>query len=130
MPDAVWSYYKTKFTITAENADDPENPLTYTGRYDLSDGDGGLIEHIRAFGEYCRTHDGCGQEIEKPEPSNDILQFAEYLASFTAAGKVKKSLVHFGYISVSAFAQRVGLSEADAGRMLVEMYEEETAPEG
>lgn len=130
MPDAVWSYYKTKFTITAENADDPENPLTYTGRYDLGDGDGGLIQHIRAFGERQRTHGEHGAEITNPEPTNDILQFAEYLASFTAAGSIKKALVHFGYISVAAFAQRVGLSEADAGRLLVEMYEEETAPEG
>jgi hypothetical protein len=120
-PNGFGWYYKTKFTITVPAPDvDGGEEETYTGRYDLGDGDGGLVEHIRKHGEYCRTRDG----------TTDVIRFADYIAAFTAAGKIKKALVHFGYINLSAFAVRVGLSEADAGRMLVELYEEDTVPEG
>lgn len=76
-------YYKTKFTITGK--DESGEEFSYTGRYDLGDNDGGLIEHIRAFAEYYRTHDNFGHDILHPEESTDQTRFAEYLAGFLAA---------------------------------------------
>ena len=72
-------YDKTKFTVffTDENG----NPDSYQGRYDLGDGDGGLIAHIRAWGEYVRTHDVTGNGIPNPEESNEIIAFSDYLKS-------------------------------------------------
>lgn len=57
-------------------------PINYEGRYDLGDGDGGLIAHIRAFGEWARTHNEFGAELEAPPETNDMLEFADYLATF------------------------------------------------
>lgn len=79
-------YFKTKFTITT---DDENSPLeSYTGRYDLGDHGGGLIEHIFSLGEWYRTHDGSGWEAttinEKPEETNDIIKYSEYLNTFCA----------------------------------------------
>lgn len=75
-PNGFGWYYKTKFTITVPAPDvDGGEEETYTGRYDLGDGDGGLVEHIRKHGEYCRTHDG----------TIDVIRFADYIAAFTAA---------------------------------------------
>lgn len=76
-------YYKTKFTITGK--DESGEEFSYTGRYDLGDNDGGLIEHIRAFAEYYRTHDNFGHDILHPEESTEQTRFAEYLAGFLAA---------------------------------------------
>lgn len=76
-------YYKTKFTITGK--DESGEDFSYTGRYDLGDNDGGLIEHIRAFAEYYRTHDNFGHDILHPEESTDQTRFAEYLAGFLSA---------------------------------------------
>ena len=71
-------YYKTKFTISG--VDFEGEPLEYEGRYDLGDGDGGLIQHIRSFGEWNRTHGPFGQPIENPEENNGTIRFADYLA--------------------------------------------------
>ena len=43
-------YGKTSFVVEY-----PEG--SYEGRYDLGDGDGGLIEHIRQFGETCKLEE-------------------------------------------------------------------------
>lgn len=75
-------YYKTKFTITGK--DESGEAFTYTGRYDLGDGDGGLIQHIRAFGEYYLTHDQFGHKLTEPEESNGAIELADYLERFTA----------------------------------------------
>lgn len=72
-------YYKTKFTITGSMNGEPIN---YEGRYDLGDGDGGLIAHIRAFGEWARTHNEFGAELQAPPETNAVLQLADYLATF------------------------------------------------
>ena len=79
-PTGYGYYFKTKFTITG--ADDNGEEIHYTGRYDLGDGDGGMIQHIRAFGEWCRTHTNTGAPIEQPEETNDTILFADYLAQF------------------------------------------------
>ena len=75
-------YYKTSFTITGK--DESGEDFSYTGRYDLGDNDGGLIEHIRSFAEYYRTHDNFGHDILHPEESTEQTRFAEYLAGFLA----------------------------------------------
>ena len=75
-------YYKTKFTITG--TDDSGEAFTYTGRYDLGDGDGGLVEHIRAFGRYFLTHDEHGHTKHQPDETNDTIRFADFLAGFVA----------------------------------------------
>lgn len=75
-------YFKTKFTITGN--DESGEEFSYTGRYDLGDNDGGMIQHIRSFGEWNRTHGPFGQPIENPEESNGTIRFAEYLAGFLA----------------------------------------------
>ena len=70
-------YHKTSFRI--EWNSDTGEPCQYSGRYDLGDGEGGLIEHIRSFGEWERTHEMNGREKTNPEESNDILDFAAFL---------------------------------------------------
>jgi len=75
-------YFKTKFTITGGEFEG--EPIDYTGRYDLGDNEGGLIQHIRNFGEWNRTHNIYGHEIENPEESTATTRFADFLDSFVA----------------------------------------------
>lgn len=75
-------YYKTKFTITGTDENGEE--FSYTGRYDLGDNDGGLIQHIRSFGEYYLTHDNFGHVKAQADETNETVQFADYLAKFVA----------------------------------------------
>ena len=81
-------YFKTKFRIEWINEDG--NVDSYGGRYDLGDGDGGLIEHIRAFGRYYRTHDEhSGKELaEPPQELSEVEKLADWLETFTEGGKV------------------------------------------
>lgn len=75
-------YDKTAFTIEySENGEQ----RTYDGRYDLGDGDGGLIQHIKKFGEYQESHPN---KAYSKEDSQAIADFADYLARFTADGIV------------------------------------------
>lgn len=71
-------YFKTKFTITGK--DESGEAFNYSGRYDLGDGDGGLVQHIRNFGEWYRTHDEHGHEKAQPDETNDTIVFADFLA--------------------------------------------------
>ena len=71
-------YYKTKFTITG--VDDSGEEYSYTGRYDLGDGDGGLVAHLRSFGEWSRTHDHFGKIKPAPDVTNGIILLADFLA--------------------------------------------------
>lgn len=73
-------YYKTKFTVkwTDENGEE----CTYTGRYDLGDGDGGFISHIRGIGTWYLTHDNYGHEKAQPDETNEIVEFADFLSQF------------------------------------------------
>ena len=47
---------------------------TYHGRYDIGDGEGGLLAHIRNLGEWSRTHTEFGAEKETPDVTNDYLE--------------------------------------------------------
>ena len=42
---------------------------------------------------------------------------------------MKEILNYYGYETIEEFGKEVGLSNIDAERMLIEMYEEDTAPE-
>lgn len=75
-------YDKTKFLI--EYADTDGERSTYEGRYDLGDNDGGLIAHIRAFGE---SHRKPGY-FHDEEAAREICALADLLESYTAAGRV------------------------------------------
>lgn len=70
-------YHKTNFTIhyTDENGEHGK----YNGRYDIGDGEGGLLNHIRNFGEWHRTHEEFGAEKKNPDETNDILEFVKML---------------------------------------------------
>lgn len=70
-------YYKTSFKIEYTMPDEAEQS-TYEGRYDLGDLDGGLIKHIRNFASFQNS----------AEVSEQISEFADYLESFTAGGRI------------------------------------------
>lgn len=76
-------YFKTDFVIRYNDPETGEEN-TYSGRYDLGDRENGLIQHIRNHGEWFLTHDRFGHVKEQPEETNEIVQFADYLAQFTA----------------------------------------------
>lgn len=80
--DPDHGYYKTSFQITGTDPDGEQ--INYEGRYDLGDCDGGLIQHIRSIGEWERTHEHFGKEKAEPDETNDRIQFADYLETFTA----------------------------------------------
>lgn len=42
---------------------------------------------------------------------------------------MREALNYYGYKAIEEFAKEVGLSNIDAERMIIEMYEEDTAPE-
>lgn len=58
-------YYKTDFQIDYIFHGEPD---TYTGRYDLGDRDGGLINHIKSYMEYYRYDEGEQSRIAKLGP--------------------------------------------------------------
>ena len=83
--DGEHGYYKTKFVIEYTGPDD--EPATYEGRYDLGDDDGGLVQHIRAFGEHLRDRSpyGNGNHLEDTaEQAAQILALADTLAAHLA----------------------------------------------
>lgn len=75
--DAYGWYEKTDFTI--RYTDEKGEESTYRGRYDLGDGEGGLLNHIRNFGEWHRTHEEFGAEKKNPDETNEILEFVKML---------------------------------------------------
>lgn len=42
--------------------------------------------------------------------------------------KMKEMLNYYGYETIEEFSEAVGMNPVDAKRLLVEMYEEDTAP--
>lgn len=82
-------YDKTDFVI--HYIDDDGEPSTYNGRYDLGDNDGGMIAHIRSFGEFLRDKGNFGNgnpSDEDKEAGAAIVEFADMLESYTAGGHV------------------------------------------
>ena len=80
--DPDHGYYKTAFRITGTDPDG--EPINYEGRYDIGDGEGTLLQHIRNLAEWELRHDQFGHEKPEPDETNDRLEFADYLERFTA----------------------------------------------
>lgn len=70
-------YHKTDFDIYYKDENGEEGH--YNGRYDIGDGEGGLLNHIRNFGEWHRTHEEFGAVKAKPDETNEILEFVKML---------------------------------------------------
>lgn len=82
-------YDKTDFVI--HYIDDDGEPSTYSGRYDLGDNDGGMIAHIRSFGEFLRDKGNFGNgnpSDEDKENGAALVEFAAMLEGYTAGGRV------------------------------------------
>ena len=82
-------YDKTDFVI--HYIDDDGEPSTYSGRYDLGDNDGGMIAHIRSFGEFLRDKGNFGNGNPSPEDKETgaaLVEFAAMLEGYTAGGRV------------------------------------------
>lgn len=115
--DGEGGYDKTSFTITTPQEDDED--AVYTGRYDLGDNDGGLIAHIRSFGETCRG----GEERKQ-----NILAFAAELEGYTAAGRIVSVDIPDSVIS---FAERVGeLSRKRAAEQTAPKNDQQASADG
>lgn len=83
--DGEHGYYKTKFVVEYTGPDGA--PATYEGRYDLGDNDGGLVQHIRTFGEHLRDHGPYGNGTHLEDTSQEaakILALAGTLATHLA----------------------------------------------
>lgn len=70
-------YHKTDFDIYYKDENGEEGH--YNGRYDIGDGEGGLLNHIRNFGEWHRTHEEFGAVKANPDETNEILEFVKML---------------------------------------------------
>lgn len=86
--DQERGYDKTRFLI--EYTDENGEPSTYEGRYDLGDNEGGLIAHIRDFGEFLRDKGrfGTGPIDEDRETGAAIVALADLLEQYTEGGRV------------------------------------------
>ena len=89
-------YDKTDFVVRYTDQETGEQN-TYEGRYDIGDHDGGLIEHIRAFGR-STLHD----EKERSE----ILALADWLEQFTEHGRVVNVELAPGVTDFIAYRKR------------------------
>lgn len=89
--DEERGYYKTKFLIEYTGRDG--QPHTYEGRYDLGDNDGGLVEHIRRFGQSLLDLGPYGNGIHREEVKEEaqaVLDFADLLHPLTPDGQADK----------------------------------------
>lgn len=72
----VGYYDKTSFELYRNGE------KVYDGRYDLGDGDGGLIKHIKAYIEWKATHNEFGHTKEREEYDEETKDFIKWLESF------------------------------------------------
>lgn len=87
--DPERGYDKTSFSIEYTDADGEQD--TYKGRYDLGDNDGGLIAHIRSFGEMYRDRGSCNDgkpTADEQETGAAIVAVADLLEQYTEGGRV------------------------------------------
>ena len=108
-------YDKTDFVIHYTKDGEAS---TYEGRYDLGDGDGGLLEHIRSFGRFYieRGTFGNGPTEESRRKGAEIVEFADWLQSYTSAGRVVA--VELAPWAEQAIEQRRREQEQDAKDVL------------
>ena len=100
-------YFKTKVRIEWTDEETGE-AQTYTGRYDLGDGDGGLIEHIRSWGRWCRTHDEkTHQELsDPPQELSENEKLADWLETFTEGGRIVNVEIAPGVIDLLEYRKK------------------------
>ena len=72
----VGYYDKTSFELYRNGE------KVYDGRYDLGDGDGGLIKHIKAYIEWKATHTEFGHAKEREDYDEETKDFIKWLESF------------------------------------------------
>lgn len=74
--EALSYYDKTAFIIYKDGE------AVYQGRYDIGDGEGGLVAHIKALAEWDATHNCFGAKKDgKTQEDEERLKFAEWLAT-------------------------------------------------
>lgn len=98
-------YDKTSFTVYW--TDEDGEGCQYDGRYDLGDDDGGLVQHIRSYGEFYinKGNFGNGNPTEEDiEHGRAIVEVADMLEGYTAEGRIVSVDIPDGVIS---FADRV-----------------------
>ena len=79
--DFLGWYHKTSFIIHFTN--DAGEPETYEGRQDFGDGDGGIIEHIKAFAASYRSYgEKKPSEPTDEEIRSELAKFAQKLESY------------------------------------------------
>lgn len=101
--DPERGYDKTSFPIAYTNADG--EPDTYAGRYDLGDNDGGLIAHIRTFGENYRDKGrfcNGNPTDEDRQTGAAIVAVADLLDGYTHKPRVISVTPAPGWRSISA----------------------------
>lgn len=76
-------YWKTAFAIYAAEAEGGEK--VYSGRYDIGDQDGGLIAHIRAYGEY-KADENKKPCLFRPQTMTDE-EWAKAVEDYRAEGR-------------------------------------------
>lgn len=81
-------YYKTDFTIYY--IDESGEESTYSGRYDIGSESGGLIEHVKIFGESCTQYNRYFQPVDLDKES-DREDFEKGSAIIALAEALKKS---------------------------------------
>lgn len=128
--DKEIGYYKTEFVIKYYDEGE-EEASTYTGRYDLGDQDGGIVEHIRAFGRYRaeRGNFGNGKPSEEDKKEGEQIQaFADYLAGYDLSGTAKSSeLVTVFFEVVKADKNgRIVCEYFDSKKKLLNVYKQES----
>lgn len=99
-------YDKTSFTIEFVNEEGELD--TYKGRYDLGDDDGGLIEHIRSFGEFYSKKGSFGNgnpTEEDKELGEAIVAIADMLNKYTETAPKKFYMVEIVYWPELDFAK-------------------------
>lgn len=85
--DGIGYYDKTDFTIYKDGE------AVYSGRYDIGDGEGGLIAHVEQLAKWYATHEPFGKEKATPtEEDEERLAFAEWLKGFSEQDEAVESL--------------------------------------
>lgn len=111
-------YFKTSFLIHWKDEVTAEEN-EYEGRYDLGDHDGGLIEHIRAFGRYQKEQFG----------NDNAIKAADYFERFTEGGRIEQIDLAPGVLDFLAIRRKRQEEEAkekmDEIRAMVQMLTDE-----
>lgn len=102
-------YFKTDFIVRYTDPDTGE-ANTYEGRYDLGDHDGGLIAHIRSFGEWHKDE--------------QIKGIADHLEQYTDGGRVVKVELAAGVTDLLEYRRK---QQEEQNRQIWQRIQDEVA---